>query len=441
MKPDNIHKRPQAVEVMVHILAWGIVFAFPIAMMSRGGLSVEWHDYMRSLLMVLAYAIVFYVNYFIFVPRFLSQGRIKKMLAGNVALIVAMVLALHFGMEFLSHTLLPDRPPHPMGPPKTIFMLRDIGSMILTAGLSAAIKMSRRWTQLEAARREAEQRRTEAELKEVVYNGRTYRQRPGLETYLVMGVDTSGAGLGVNSYAGGGQADVQMVVVLDNINQTWQMLQLNRDSIVQVPVRGVHGDIVAYDNEQLALAYYYGDGREQSCENTVLTVSTLLNGQTIDGYVAVNMDAVGIITDMVGGVTLTVTSDFSAIDPSLVEGETVTLYGDQALTYVRSRYNIDDETNLARMARQRQYLVALEEKLRQQDGEFVASAYQELSDDMVTNIGSGTAVDIADRLQEYTELPLLTIDGENVVEGEHWAYHLDEDSLQQTILQLFYQEQ
>ena len=70
--------------------------------------------------------------------------------------------------------------------------------------------------------------RAEAELKEITYNGRTYRQRPDLETYLLMGVDTSGAGLGVNSYAGGGQADVQMVVVLDNINRTWQMLQLNR---------------------------------------------------------------------------------------------------------------------------------------------------------------------------------------------------------------------
>ena len=282
--------------------------------------------------------------------------------------------------------------------------------------------------------------RAEAELQEIAYNGRTYRQRPGLETYLLMGVDTSGAGLGVNSYAGGGQADVQIVVVLDDANQTWQMLQLNRDSIVQVPVRGVQGDIIAYDNEQLALAYYYGDGREASCENTVLTVSMLLDGQTIDGYAAVNMDAVGIITDMVGGVTLTVTSDFSAIDPTLVEGETITLYGDQALTYVRSRYNIDDETNLARMARQRQYLAALEEKLRQQDGDFVASAYEELADSMVTNIGSGTAVEIAQRLQEYTELPLRTIDGENVVEGEHWAYHLDQDSLQQTILELFYQE-
>ena len=282
--------------------------------------------------------------------------------------------------------------------------------------------------------------RAEAELQEITYNGRTYRQRPGLETYLLMGVDTSGAGLGVNSYAGGGQADVQIVVVLDDANRTWQMLQLNRDSIVQVPVRGVQGDIIAYEDEQLALAYYYGDGREQSCENTVLTVSALLDGQTIDGYAAVNMDAVGIITDMVGGVTLTVTSDFSAIDPTLVEGETVTLYGDQALTYVRSRYNIDDETNIARMARQRQFLAALEEKLRQQDGAFVASAYEELADHMVTSIASGTAAEIAGRMQRYTELPLLTIDGENVVENEHWAYHLDEDSLKQTILELFYQE-
>ena len=37
--------------------------------------------------------------------------------------------------------------------------------MILTVGLSAAIRMSRRWTANEAARHEAEQQRTEAELK------------------------------------------------------------------------------------------------------------------------------------------------------------------------------------------------------------------------------------------------------------------------------------
>ena len=282
--------------------------------------------------------------------------------------------------------------------------------------------------------------REAAQLKELTYKGKSYRQRPELETYLFMGIDTMGAAVGVNSYAGGGQADVQIVAVLDNEARTWQALQLNRDSIVRVPVLGVGGDIVAYEDEQLALAHYYGNGREQSCENTVLAVSMLLNDQPIDGYMAVNMDAVGILTDLVGGVTLTVTSDFSAIDPSLMQGETITLTGEQALTYVRSRANIDDETNLARMNRQRQYMTALEEKLTQKDANFVVEAYDALADYMVTDIASGTAAEIGERMQDYTQLEVLTIDGENVVEGEHWAYHLDEDSLQETILQLFYNE-
>ena len=282
--------------------------------------------------------------------------------------------------------------------------------------------------------------REAAELKELTYKGKTYRQRPELETYLFMGIDTMGAAVGVNSYAGGGQADVQIVAVLDNEARTWQALQLNRDSIVRVPVLGVGGDIVAYEDEQLALAHYYGNGREQSCENTVLAVSMLLGDQPIDGYMAVNMDAVGILTDLVGGVTLTVTSDFSAIDPSLVQGETITLTGEQALTYVRSRANIDDETNLARMNRQRQYMTALEEKWMQKDANFVVEAYDALADYMVTDIASGTAAEIGERMQDYTQLEVLTIDGENVVEGEHWAYYLDEDSLQETILQLFYNE-
>ena len=282
--------------------------------------------------------------------------------------------------------------------------------------------------------------REAAELKELTYKGKNYRRRPELETYLFMGIDTMGAAVGVNSYAGGGQADVQIVAVLDNEARTWQALQLNRDSIVRVPVLGVGGDIVAYEDEQLALAHYYGNGREQSCENTVLAVSMLLGDQPIDGYMAVNMDAVGILTDLVGGVTLTVTSDFSAIDPSLVQGQTITLTGEQALTYVRSRANIDDETNLARMNRQRQYMTALEEKLMQKDANFVVEAYDALADYMVTDIASGTAAEIGERMQDYTQLEVLTIDGENVVEGEHWAYYLDEDSLQETILQLFYNE-
>lgn len=279
------------------------------------------------------------------------------------------------------------------------------------------------------------------ELKELTYNGETYRQRADIKTYLLMGIDKQGEATGVDSYEGGGQADVQMVLVVDDANATWQMLQINRDTITKVPVLDVLGDVSVYADEQIALAHYYGNGREQSCENTEKAVSMLLDDQEIDGYFALNMDAVSIITDLVGGVTLTVTSDFSEIDPTLVQGETMTLDGQKALTYVRSRHNVDDQTNIARMARQRQYLAALEEKLAQQDSQFAIKAYDALSDYMVTDIGSGTAAKIGEKLKKYTRLDTLTIDGENVVEDGYWAYHLDENSRQKTVLELFYEKQ
>ena len=45
------------------------------------------------------------------------------------------------------------------------------------------------------------------EQKEITYDGSTYRQRSGLETYLIMGIDVKGKAVAVDSYEGGGQAD------------------------------------------------------------------------------------------------------------------------------------------------------------------------------------------------------------------------------------------
>lgn len=282
--------------------------------------------------------------------------------------------------------------------------------------------------------------RTQAELKELTYKGKTYRQKANVESYLFLGIDVMGPAVGTQSYIAGGQADTQMLLVLDNEAQTWQILQINRDSMVEVPVISMMGTVPYTVVQQIALAHAYGNGREQSCENNVTAVSMMLEDQPIDGYFSLNMGGIGILVDLVGGVTLTITSDFSAIDPSLVEGETITLTGDQAFDYVHARKDVDDQTNIARMARQRQFLKAFEEKVRNMDPEFAVTAYDTLSDYVITDIKSGTAVNIAERLQNYKELPLLTIDGENTVEDGYWAYYLDEDSLQQTILKLFYQE-
>lgn len=282
--------------------------------------------------------------------------------------------------------------------------------------------------------------RTPPQLREVTYGSKTYRQRPGLENYLFLGIDRMGKAVGTQSYVAGGQADTQMLLVLDNEAGTWQLLQINRDSMVEVPVISMMGTVPYTLVQQICLAHAYGNGREQSCENNVKAVSMMLDDQPIDGYLSLNMGGIGILVDLVGGVTLKVTSDFSAVDPSLVEGETITMTGQQALEFVRTRQGVDDQTNLARMARQRQFLTAFEEKLRAMDPEFAVTAYDAMAEYIITDIASGTAVEIAERLKKYKKLPLLTIDGENTVEDGYWAYYLDPDSLQETILQLFYQE-
>ena len=66
-------------------------------------------------------------------------------------------------------------------------------------------------------------------------------------------------------------------------------------------------------------------------------------------------------------------------------------------------------------------------------------AYDAVFDYMVTNMGSKTVTEIGQYMKEYTELDLLTIDGESKVEDGYIAYYLDEDSLQQTMLTLFYE--
>ena len=275
----------------------------------------------------------------------------------------------------------------------------------------------------------------------LVYDGIPYVQRAGLETYLLLGIDVNGAPLGTESYIGGGQADVQLLLVVDHPNRRWQVLQLDRDSMVQVPVLGVTGKVVGTEFEQLALAYSYGNGREESCENTAAAVSALFNGQPIDGYIALSMDAVAILNDMVGGVPVTLMSDLTAADPTLAEGKTVLLQGEQALTFVRARRGVDDQTNISRMARQRQYLSAFGAQLALQDDDFAVRAYEAVADHMVTDMGSAAVASIGRSMKTYTKQEWLTIAGESRIEDGHVARYLDADSLQQTMIRLFYQKQ
>ena len=273
------------------------------------------------------------------------------------------------------------------------------------------------------------------------YNGTAYAKRENLETVLLLGVDKF-EGETPEGYLNNQQADFLLLLVMDKENETCTPIQLNRDTMTEIQILGVTGEPAGTFTGQLALAHTYGSGEEDSCENTVLAVENLLYGMGIDHYVSLTMDGVALLNDLVGGVTVEVLDDFSGIDDTLVQGETVTLQGQQALTYVRSRGGLEDSSNLHRMERQRQYLSALQQQLKaavQQEDGFTLDALLQLNEYMVSDCTVDQLSDLGDSLAAYQVSDILTTPGDAQEGEEFMEFTVDEAALQQLVMDVFYE--
>jgi len=271
------------------------------------------------------------------------------------------------------------------------------------------------------------------------YNGAEYTIKPNVHSYLFMGIDTRDSSkTGTNN--NGGQADVQLLLVMDDINKTWQLLQINRDSMVDVPILGIDGSVIDTEKKQICLAHGYGDGKKVSCINAVNAVSGMLDNRYIDGYLSLNYDGISVVNDDIGGVTVTVQDDFSKVDPTLVQGQTITLSGKQAVNYISGRGNVGDQTNISRMARQKEYLTGMLQKLSSVNVPTLTKVLNDTQDYVTSGIGFADMVSILMKMKKYENLGIVTIEGESKVEDGHVAYYLDEDSRKQAILKLYYQE-
>ena len=274
------------------------------------------------------------------------------------------------------------------------------------------------------------------------YKGDRYVLNTQIETLLVLGLDTFDTDA-PTSFNNNKQADFLLLLVMDKVNGTCKAIHINRDTMVETNVLGVAGEIIdTTAPQQIALAHTYGNGREVSCRNVANAVTTLL-GVPVDHYVSVTMDAVAVFNDLVGGVTVEVLEDFSQIDPTLVQGQTVTLTGAQALTYVRSRQGLADPTNAQRMKRQKQYLKALHEQSRrcmQAEEGFVSRAALAMADYIVSDC-SGNKLETM--LSRYTENPVATIhsiNGESKAGEKFMEFYPDADSIEAIVIDCFYQK-
>ena len=271
-------------------------------------------------------------------------------------------------------------------------------------------------------------------------NGISYYPRQDITVVMLVGIDQFGEMVSSGSYNNSGAADMVTLLIFDETNQETRVLCLNRDTMMNIPVLGIGGKPAGTIYAQLALSHTYGSGLEDSCENTKKAVSDFLYGLTIDYYVTLNMDAIMLLNDAVGGVKVTVTDDFSAIDPSLPMGE-VTLMGSQAITYVRSRYGVGDQLNISRMERQKAYMQGFMKALstKQDNTSFVVDTYELLSPYMVTDCSSTVLNSLQQRFGEYPIVEIVSPEGENVM-ADYYQFYADEEKLDELILRLFYAE-
>ncbi len=284
---------------------------------------------------------------------------------------------------------------------------------------------------------------TQTEESAVLYfDGSPYKLKPGMEAVLFIGTDKYESDeIKDSSFRNDRQNDFNLLIAIDNENRSYTPILINRDTMTDIQTYSVSGKKSGTVYEQLALAYTYGTGNSDSCINTVSAVSNLLYDVAIDHYAAVTLDAIPLLNDAVGGVTLTMLDDLSSIDPSMTKGAEITLSGAQAEAYVRSRYGLDDSTNQNRMKRQQQYInewVKLATQKLNDDPSFANDTLVQIDEYLTTDLSLSMFGKLADKLGEYTQNALVEPTGTYSVVDGYVQFATDDKELKSLVLETFY---
>ena len=277
----------------------------------------------------------------------------------------------------------------------------------------------------------------------ISYNGKNYRYNTSIKNYLFLGVDQDGPVVKAKDGISGGQSDAMFLLVADDRNKTLSVIAINRNTMTNVKVYDEDGEYVNTARLQICLQHGYGDGMRVSCLRSVDAVSELFYNLPISGYLSMNMDALPIINDAIGGVTVEVLDDLSntAKNVSLKKGETVTLTGDEAYVYLRSRDTSVFNSAGERLNRQMQYMTALFAKMKTVT-ESNPSIFKTINSSIKDyTVSSMDFVKLAEMSADYTfdESHMYTIPGETVQGEVFEEYNVDDPALYEMILEIFYE--
>lgn len=282
--------------------------------------------------------------------------------------------------------------------------------------------------------------RTQNDGKTVYYNGKTYQFNENITSIACMGIDKEYLGTYGNKIGTAGQADTNMVLVIDTKTGKVTVISIPRDIMVDMKVYTTGGDYAGIKNQQLCLAYAYGDGKHTSCQNTVESIERILFGIPVQSYISLDMDGIGPINDAVGGVTVKSTETIG----NFRKGQSVTLRGKSAIEFVRDRGD-DKDASIRRMERQMAYISAFGSaavKSAKSDIGTISRLYNTTSKYACTNVELSSVTYLASCLlaNGVTDLETVSIPGE-MKQGDVYAeFYMDRRATYEMILDVYYNE-
>ncbi|MCD7849063.1 MAG: sensor histidine kinase [Parabacteroides sp.] len=149
---------------IIHVAAWGVVLCTPLFFTGRYTENVTFLNYLRFIIPPFSFIVLFYINYFYLVERFIFRKEFVRFICINLLLIAGLTYSVHLLMDILPAPAQRfERPEHDWQDMARFFIGNTIIYM-LVAGLSVAIKMTQSWYEAETAQKELEKSRSEAEL-------------------------------------------------------------------------------------------------------------------------------------------------------------------------------------------------------------------------------------------------------------------------------------
>lgn len=277
------------------------------------------------------------------------------------------------------------------------------------------------------------------------HEGETYYYRQNeITNYLLIGLDNNNVNQ-ITAYQKAGQADFLVVLSIDRVNRTITPIMLDRDTMTEVQTYGIFGDPSGTKVMQLCLAQSYAPMSGYGGTNTVKSVEKLLHGIKIDHYVTLDIDAVPVMNDAVGGVEVTLQDDFSMYDPEMVAGETIRLEGKQAEFFVRGRMTVADGTNQSRMTRQKEYItsfIAQFQKASKEDPNKLAEILDKISEYMKTDASRDTLIYDAGAYGDYSWQTMKNLTGTHTVDEHRFAeFWVDTASLKELVLDIWFMKE